>query len=443
MALRRRNLAKFVNAGNAILETEGLYITGYTNMLSDTVRASVTVTCCQAVRASNLSITSRAGRAYANQAFTFTGGTFVQGSPAGTPTEIFGLTTGSATLLAAAGNGDNSSILTGGIQIGGQNRTTYGTPPEIMARWGYRWLGAGQGYDTANFDLVPAWNSGDSSTRSLGNALNVCKKGSTTVSCRWPNIYAQNVDTTSLTLNGSSVTIPTAGSTTPNMDGTGAAGSATSFARSDHTHPTDTSRVATTSITAYGSCGDGTHICQVTTNSQGLVTNETAVAISAGSTSIPYWSNQTASGTAIAMSVTANKVYCYGIRVDQPITVTYAGMFVGAADGTGYYSVQIFPQGSSQSPVFTSTAIHVTAAAGAEQQFSQSGNATWAATPGLYQLCTTGTATTATMKGSATPMWNYYSAPSGLTSNSGLISGTLSSTIAPTFSYNVPTIVLH
>lgn len=40
--------------------------------------------------------------------------------------------------------------------------------------------------------------------------------------------------------------IPAASSTTPNMDGTGAAGSATTFARGDHTHPSDTSRVATT-----------------------------------------------------------------------------------------------------------------------------------------------------------------------------------------------------
>ena len=143
------------------------------------------------------------------------------------------------------------------------------------------------------------------------------------------------------------------------------------------------------------------------------------------------------------MSGTANKVYCYGIRIDQPITVTYVGIFVGTGDGTGNYSVQIFPQGNSQSPVFSSTAVHVSAAAGAEQQFSQTGNVTWPATPGIYQLCTTGTAVTATIKGSASPTWNYYSQPSGLTSSGGSISGTLTSTIAPTFSNAVPTVVLH
>lgn len=37
--------------------------------------------------------------------------------------------------------------------------------------------------------------------------------------------------------------IPSASSTTPSMDGTGAAGTGTSFARADHVHPTDTSRL--------------------------------------------------------------------------------------------------------------------------------------------------------------------------------------------------------
>ncbi len=38
--------------------------------------------------------------------------------------------------------------------------------------------------------------------------------------------------------------IPAASTSTPNMDGTGAAGSSASYARADHVHPTDTSRQA-------------------------------------------------------------------------------------------------------------------------------------------------------------------------------------------------------
>lgn len=46
------------------------------------------------------------------------------------------------------------------------------------------------------------------------------------------------------TITTALVTIPIASSTTPVMDGTGAAGAASTFARGDHVHPSDTSRVA-------------------------------------------------------------------------------------------------------------------------------------------------------------------------------------------------------
>ena len=45
------------------------------------------------------------------------------------------------------------------------------------------------------------------------------------------------------------ISVPTASSTTPAMDGTAATGSETTFARGDHVHPTDTSRAASTAVT--------------------------------------------------------------------------------------------------------------------------------------------------------------------------------------------------
>ena len=248
------NFAKFINAGNAILELEGVYITGYTNILNDTVRSVVVP-----ATSSNIKqpfFYEPGGTTYSNQAFTFLGGTFLQGQVGSTPTELFGLTTSNQTMLAAASNGDNSSVASGGIGIMGQNRTMFGIPPELMARWGYRWLGVGLGYDTTKFDLVPAWKSGDTTEKNIGNPLNVCQVGSTTVPCRWSNIYSLNVDTNTLTLNGASVA---PSSTTPTMDGTGAAGSSSNYARADHVHPTDTSRVATsTTVNGHALSGNVT-----------------------------------------------------------------------------------------------------------------------------------------------------------------------------------------
>ena len=46
-------------------------------------------------------------------------------------------------------------------------------------------------------------------------------------------------------------------------------------------------------------------------------------------------------------------------------------------------------------------------------------------------------------EGQRAPSWNYFNQPSGLSSSGGLISGTLSSTVTPTFMNNAPTVVMH
>lgn len=235
------NFIKSVGPGSIQYLQHNFYLNGYTNILNDTVRTQVIATVSTTTK-QPISYLSN-GWVFGNQAFTFQSNTFMQGNPNGTPTEIFGLTSASGTLLADAGNGDGSSIVTGGIQIAGHNRTTFGQSPEVMARWGYRFTGTGS--DTTKWDLVPAWNVGDTTEKNIGNPLTVCQK-SGSASCRWSNVYAVNIDTTTFTLNGSPVSIPVASLSTPNMDsGSGAAGSSDNYARADHVHPSDTTRVPT------------------------------------------------------------------------------------------------------------------------------------------------------------------------------------------------------
>ncbi len=45
-------------------------------------------------------------------------------------------------------------------------------------------------------------------------------------------------------------TIPSGSTSTPQMDGTGSAGSSSDYSRADHVHPTDTSRASATDVTA-------------------------------------------------------------------------------------------------------------------------------------------------------------------------------------------------
>lgn len=70
----------------------------------------------------------------------------------------------------------------------------------------------------------------------------------------------------------------TPSSSTPVMDGTGAAGTADTFARGDHVHPTDTSRQAaltTAQLAAVNSGIDSTKVQQIETNKTNILLLET------------------------------------------------------------------------------------------------------------------------------------------------------------------------
>lgn len=63
------------------------------------------------------------------------------------------------------------------------------------------------------------------------------------------------------------ISVPTASTTTPSMDGTGSYGSGTSYARSNHVHPTDTSRASSTH--AHGDITNGGDITNTATIASG------------------------------------------------------------------------------------------------------------------------------------------------------------------------------
>ena len=214
-------VAKIIGSGGGILEMEGFYSTGYTNLLNDTIRSVVVP--ATSSNSKQPFYYEPNGIVFANQAFTLTPGTGVMGGSTSL-TPIFYATTGNATMVASLGNGDGQSIMTGGVELAGQNRTMYGATPELMARAGYRFTGSG--YDTTKWDFVPAWNAGDTTEKNLGNSLTVCQKNGS-VSCRWNHIYGVNDDVLVFTLGTYTVaTLPTgygAGSMTWVSDGASAA----------------------------------------------------------------------------------------------------------------------------------------------------------------------------------------------------------------------------
>ena len=108
------------------------------------------------------------------------------------------------------------------------------------------------------------------------------------------------------------------------------------------------SKVSTDTVIAYGACGDSTHVCQITTNSQGLVTNESAVAVSGGNppvtcstsftaTSVGAWCNfhttVTAAGSGGNLGATTLATPT-GSGLFRVCTYLYFSAFTTAGTGT-------------------------------------------------------------------------------------------------------------
>lgn len=189
------DVIKIVNgkAGAApFVQVSNFYVdTNFANAVNDTVNGRTFL----AANMNKVPFSYLPTGAYmSGQAFTFAPGTYIQGGQSAL-TEIFGSNTDSSTMIAAQGNGDGSSYFTGGLKFGIPNRQQFGSTPEMMARMGSRFLGAGNGYDANTWVFVPIWKTGDASNRWIGEPNQ-----------RWPEVYAADVNSTTATIGNLTVT---------------------------------------------------------------------------------------------------------------------------------------------------------------------------------------------------------------------------------------------
>jgi len=99
-------------------------------------------------------------------------------------------------------------------------------------------------YDGTNWELVGDLDTNTQTVTGVkGNAESSYRTGQVNIT---PANIGVSATTTSVTVGSTTASIPQATATTPKMDGTAAVGSETTWAKGDHVHPTDTSRVPTT-----------------------------------------------------------------------------------------------------------------------------------------------------------------------------------------------------
>ena len=188
----QQNFLKSTGPGAIQYEQENFYLSGYTNLLNDTVRGQVIANVATTTKQPVFYLSN--GIVFGNQAFTFQPNTFMQGNPNGTPTEMLGAGSDSSTDIAAIGDGDGTKYFNGGLKFGTFNRTQFGQTPEYQARMGWRWVSSGH-YDDTTWTFVPITATGDSSTRWIGDP-----------NARWPEVYAADINSTTATVGTLNVT---------------------------------------------------------------------------------------------------------------------------------------------------------------------------------------------------------------------------------------------
>ena len=129
------------------------------------------------------------------------------------------------------------------------------------------------------------------------------------------------------TLSQLGINIPSAGTGTPAMDGTGSAGSSSNYARADHVHPTDTSRAAASSVHSIPSGGSSGQYLAKNSNSDYDVTWVTG----GGGGPSPYTSNPAALGT-VSPGVSDN--YSRGDHVHPKPSAADLGVIAAPASPT-------------------------------------------------------------------------------------------------------------
>ncbi len=222
---------------------------------------------------------------------------------------------------------------------------------------------------------------------------------------------AANTNTTQIA--STAFVLSQASSTTPSMDGTAAVGTSNTFARADHVHPTDTSRIG-----GGGSLTSGNY---PKANATGTVTDS---GVAAGPYSIP-WFTTNSTGTAITFSSTANKAELWGAVLTFPLTTTQVTYFVSTADNTSNtYDIGVLNSSGNIVAHIGNTAGTAFAASTGWKTLSWTASATLQ--PGRYYLAITSSCTSscAQVYGGSTAGFTFVGGPSG-TSEGVTAGGTL------------------
>jgi hypothetical protein len=313
---------------------------------------------------------------------------------------------------------------------------------------GTSWLASGIAIDSYITGLYVRGNiayDGGSSTQRYGMSINSSRTVAS-VDIQMNNFAGNTVSATDFLSTPTGIKFNNAA-----PSGTGALVQTTSVTSStngdlatyDANGNTQDSGTLLSSINTLPPSGTGSHA--QTTNMTASTTGDVATTDAAGNTvdsgvllsSLSGVSAMTSyiqpglGGGSITMASSSGVIYCLGLDLKQPLSVSKLGLRFTTGDATNYYGIAILNAAGSTVYAHNSPGIHVSA--GTDFSFVEG---TVTIPQGQIVVCTTGSAGTAVANGSSnTPVWYSATSPAGLSSTSGVITGTI--TTPPTASFNV------
>ena len=154
------------------------------------------------------------------------------------------------------------------------------------------------------------------------------------------------------------------------------------------------------------------------------------------------WVTPGLGGAGQAMGSSGNAIYCIGQILPQPVALSSVRASSVAADATNYYGIAILSGNGATMYCHNSPGIHIPSSQQVDFACSEG---TPTIPPGNIIICTTGQAATGTLNGNTNNMsWLHVTNPVGLSSSTGVITGTITTPPTAAFSSaSMPVYWLH